>query len=73
MMERLTLQTAEEFRNQVLKHISYFPEVEKQVVNLERDNTQQKWYLKTEKKQIFGPFEYVIGAFRHRKRTDPFL
>jgi len=73
MLERLTLQTAEEFRNQGLKHISGFPEVEKQVVNLVRDDTQQKWYLKTEKKQIFGPFEYVIGAFGHPKRTDPFL
>ena len=74
MLETLTLQTAEEFGKQGLKHVSGFPEVEQQAVGLVRDEIDHRWYLNTKKKQrAFGPFDYVIGAFGHPKRTDPFL
>jgi len=74
MLEKLTIQTREEFAGQGLEHVSGFPEVERQVTSTHRDENTQKWFLNTKRQACeFGPFDYVIGCFGHPKRTDPFL
>jgi len=74
MLEKLTIQTREEFAGRGFKHVSGFPEVEQQVTSIHRDESTQKWFLNTERKaREFGPYDYVIGCFGHPKRTDPFL
>lgn len=73
MLEALTVQTRVEFEGSgALKHISGFPQVEQQVVSIRRDEQIQKWFLNSSACE-HGPYDYVIGAFGHPKRTDPFL
>jgi len=74
MLEKLTIQTREEFMGRGLEHVSGFPEVERQVISTHRDEHTQKWFLNTKRQSCeFGPYDYVIGCFGHPKRTDPFL
>jgi len=74
MLEKLTVQTKEEFEGRGLVHVSGFPEVQQQIASIHRDEKIKKWFLNTEKKASeFGPYDYVIGGFGHPKRTDPFL
>jgi len=74
MLERLTIQTRDEFAGRGLEHVSGFPEVECQVISAHRDEKTEKWFLNTKRQECeFGPYDYVIGCFGHPKRTDPFL